>query len=190
MTERPRALTRRRRRMPAVGVILLVASAVGGCGLGDPYETDTTATSSPARSRDAASAPSRPRQAAGSPTPVAALHRYATIYINWTAETLPSNLRHLAAISTGAARTSALAAARLREHDRGLRRWHLHNEGAIIAITRGLGVERDRWVLVTRETTRGTGSYEGLPAGSAHLTLASVTHTGSGWIVSSWQPVS
>jgi len=40
-------------------------------------------------------------------------------------------------------------------------------------------------VLVSQETTSGSGDYAGLPA-AMHVTYAQVTHTPQGWVISQW----
>ena len=76
---------------------------------------------------------------AGAPTPQAALERYASRYVNWTAQTVTSVQRQLAAISLGQARAQALQAAASYAHDRALNASRVANHGSVISIARGHG---------------------------------------------------
>ena len=124
---------------------------------------------------------------AAEPTPQAALVRYAQLYINWTAKTVAAVQHELAAISTGQARAQALQAAASYGHDSALRASKVANTGSVIAIAAGQGPAAGSWVIVTQETTTGSGDYAGLPS-TDHVTDARLAHTRNGWIVSSWSP--
>jgi hypothetical protein len=197
-------------RLPAA---LAVTTALAGCGLSDPYSghqqpsgprsapTIATATSTASSVTSADPVPERggtiPNAAqqaqnalgagAGRSTPQAALEHYASEYINWTATTVSHVQEELAAMSVGQARAEALQAAAAYGHDATLQQSRVANSGTVIAIAPGQGSEAGSWVVVTQETTTGTGDYAGLPP-TDHITYAQVEHTGSGWIVSSWSP--
>jgi hypothetical protein len=184
-----------------------------GCGITDPYQGSAphaarTTNSSPVTTTTTASAPdaadpaperggtvpaaaqaSQRMLADGSAaaTPTAALTRYAQLEINWRASTLLAQQRQLAAVSLDEARAAALQAAASAARDAELIRSQVANRGQIIAITPGQGPAGGRWVLVTAETTTGTGDYSALPA-AIHVTYAQVTRTTSGWVVSQWSP--
>jgi hypothetical protein len=200
----PRALTT---------ITLALAVAVAGCGITDPDHPSrqpvvaTTSTSTSTTSGAAADsgdpAPERggtiPAAAqaaqhtlaagAAAPTPQAAVDRYARLSLNWTASGLVARERQLAALALGQARAQALQAAAGAARDPELTRSHVTNAGQLIAITPGVGVAAGRWVLVSRETTTGTGDYAGLPA-ALHVIYAQVTHTRQGWTVAQWSPQS
>ncbi len=191
--------------------------ALAGCGLSDPYTTTphptpatpSTTTATPAAStpnttatatnaepaheqggtipHSAQAAQNTPADGAAQPTPQAALERYATLSINWSAGTLAAVQRELAAISIGQARAQALQAQASYAHDGTLRESHVANSGSVIAIAAGQGPAAGSWVIVTQETTTGQGDYAGLPPAD-HVTQAQLTHTRDGWIVSSWSP--
>jgi hypothetical protein len=197
-------------RLPAA---LAIATALAGCGLSDPYSsrqqpstprsapTIATATSPTASVTSADPVPERggrisnaaqeaqntPVAGAGRSTPQSALEHYASDYIDWTAATVGRVQEELAAISVGQARAEALQAAAAYGHDATLQQSRVANSGTVIAIAPGQGSEAGSWVVVTQETTTGTGDYAGLPP-TDHITYAQVEHTGSGWIVSSWAP--
>ncbi len=190
--------------VPAV----LIAIALGGCGLTDPYHsstarTSTTApvatTSAPADWRDPA--PERggtiPTQAqaeqhrlasgAARPTPQAALTRYAALYLNWDADRVIGLQRQLASISLGQARAQALQAAASASRDPQLTASHLANRGHVVAVAPGQDNAAGEWVIVTSEQTSGEADYQGLPQ-TLHIIYAQLTSTSRGWVVSEWAP--
>lgn len=200
------------RRRPAALTIAAatVALAAAGCGIANPYANTTarthaatsTAPSRPALTGAAADpvperggtiptsvtrTQSRLASGAGAPTPRAALQRYAQIYINWTAGDLPARQQHLASMSLGSARAQALQAAASYRHDTTLISSHVTNTGTVVAITPGQGAAAGQWVVVTSETTRGRGDYQGLPT-QLHVTYAQLTHTPNGWLITAWEP--
>jgi hypothetical protein len=198
------------RRQTALAILL--ALALGGCGINNPYSTRHTTTTTPATpaataapattatATDADPAPERggslppaaqPTQLAtnaAQPTPQTALERYAQLYINWTAATVAAVQHQLAAISIGQAHAQALQAAASYGHDSTLQASQVANSGSIIAIAPGQGPAAGSWVIVTQESTTGAGNYAGLPP-TDHITDAQLTHTRNGWIVSSWSPL-
>ncbi len=193
---------------PALASVAAAALVVltAGCGITDPYTNasprrgaaSSTTTASVSASSDADPAPeqgggippaaqqAQSQLAAGAaqPTPQAALQHYATIYINWTADTVATVQAQLASISLGQARAQALQAAASYKHDSTLRASGVSNSGSVIAITRSLTTP-GQWVIVTSESTTGQGDYTGLPA-SLHLTYARLTHLPDGYVVDQW----
>lgn len=190
------SLARRASRSRPVIVMLAAAGAllVSGCGLTDPYSASSSNRAAPgttvtiaAGEHDGPAAPPPATVGAGAAeaSPAAALSRYARLYVNWSWATVAADERRLATLSVGQAHAQALAAAARPE--RMLARYRVRNEGEVVAIAAGRGVERGRWVVVSDERTSGDGPYEGLPARS-HVTWATVQRTGSGWVVSGWYP--
>lgn len=190
-------LVRRASRSRSVALMLTAACVLvaSGCGLSDPYHA---ATASRERSRPASAAiaagerdgptaapPRRIGAGAAQASAAAAVSRYARLYVNWSWQTVPADERRLAMMSVGQAHAQALAAAA--QPERVLARYAVRNEGEVVAIAAGRGVERGRWAVVTDEQTSGDGPYEGLPARS-HVTWAAVKRTRSGWVVSGWYP--
>ena len=189
--------------------IALLAVLLTGCGIRDPYTntsstrptaarntaqaTSTVTNADPAPERGgtipqaARAAQSELTASAGAPTPQAALERYASRYVNWTARSVTSVQRQLAARSLGQARAQALLAAASYAHDRALNASRVANHGSVISIARGHGAAATWWVIVTQEQTTGTGDYAGLPA-TDHITYAQLQHARSGWIVNQWSP--
>lgn len=203
--------------MPGPGLPLpaalaaVIALALAGCGLTDPYASQPP-TTHPRTAQaigttvsvglaDADPVPERggtiPASAtagqnqiaadAAEPTPAEALRKYALLYINWTAGTVPAVQDKLASISVGQARAQALQAAASYRNDTTLQASQVANAGTVVAIAPGQGPEAGSWVIVTQETTTGRGDYAGLPA-SDHVTYAQLQHTQEGWAVSSWSP--
>jgi hypothetical protein len=191
--------------------VLLAAGAIGGCaGIGNPYQSTSTArsaaaptstTTAPADVGDpvperggtippsARAAQSALAARAASRSPQAALERYANLYINWTAADVTGRQRELASISLGQARAQALQAATSTAGDTQLRKSRVANSGSVVAITRGRGLAAGEWVLVTREQTSGQGDYTGLPP-TLHVIYAELTATPKGWVVTQWQAAS
>ncbi len=132
-----------------------------------------------------------PRQTAsrGQASPVVAIEAFATAYINWTAPTVAGQMRALAALSIGQARSEMALAAAQTAQDYELRRGGIANSGTVQAVAPVLG-RRDQYAVVTREltTAANTDAYQGLrPAW--HVTLATVTQlSAGGWVLSAWQP--
>ncbi len=187
---------------------LAASVALAGCGVGDPYAArrpspsakPSTTSASISTSTDADPAPERGGtiptgdqaaqgrlvRGAGQPTPQAALELYAGLYINWSAHTVESVQRHLAAISLDQARAQALQAAASYGRDATLSQSAVANSGHVVTVAQSL-VTPGHWVLVTSERTTGQGDYAGLPP-TVHVTYAQVTDTSAGWVVSEWAP--
>lgn len=125
---------------------------------------------------------------AGAGDPVAAVRAFAAAYINWTAATVTARLRALAALSVGQAQAALTLAASQTATDYELRRGGVANHGTVEAVA-PLSGQTHRYVVVTREltTATATAAYRGLhPAW--HVTLATATRVGAGWVLSGWQP--
>jgi len=197
-------------------IATLMAVTLAGCGITDPYHprstaaaslpavpvtTSTSPTTTPADAGDPAAerggqippgaqaAQDRLAANAASATPQAAVERYATLYINWQADTLAARQRQLAAISLGQARAQALQAAASTAKDPKLTAGHVANHGHLVSIAPGTGPANGRWVIVTTETTTGQRAYTGLPP-TVHVTYATVTHRAGGWVINQWSPQS
>lgn len=185
--------------MPGAAQRLAVTAAVAalllaGCGITDPDYVDTTSPSATSTTLTVASAdhdgptlPPRSRLAAGAvqASPAVALAWYGRLYVNWSWQTVAGDQRRLAGISVGQARAQALAAAA--QPEAMLARYAVHNQGQVVAIAPGQGIERGKWAVVTDEQTSGDGPYEGLPA-TSHVTWATVQRTAQGWVLSGWYP--
>ena len=136
----------------------------------------------------------RPRQTvAGSAaaTPEQAVRRFATAYINWTADSVGRDMSRLASASIGQARSALQLAAAQTAGDYELKRGGIANSGTVEAVT-PLRTTRNQYVVVTRESTTATAAaaYRGLrPAW--HVAIATVVSlAGRGWVLSGWQPES
>ncbi len=191
---------------------VLVAFALGGCGLGIRLPTSTsTSTSSPApgasasagassvgttstpgvTSHEVPTPPGPEEHAPAARSAQAALRRFTGIYINWNARDVKRQLLALADDSVGQARTAMSLQAAQTGADPELRQAGIANQGTVEAVAPLAGVASDRYVVVTRERTTATNSsaYQGL-APAWHLTVATVTRRGAGWVISGWQPES
>jgi hypothetical protein len=193
-------------------ILLLALVGLGGCG-GRSFSSSsppfgrslgaepTLASEAPAPSgdppqerngkvpQDGAAAEGKLAPTVIAPSPEAALGRYAQIYTNWQASSLPAHERELASLAIGAARLAAEQIAASESGAAGLAANHVQNKGIVLVIALGRGPARGQWVVITREQTTGTGPYAGLPS-SPHVTLARVTRVGHGWAVSGWTPES
>ncbi len=178
-----------------LAAVVASVSLVGCSGLAPP--PTTTSAQSPAvaaaqKTHEYVSGPP-PRQRADrtSPTAVRAIDAFATAYINWSASTVASDMRALAAASVGQARSAMELAAASTAQDYELRRGGIANSGRVEAVAALIG-SNDQYVVVTRELTSATNTtaYQGLrPAW--HVTLATVAEVRAGeWVLSGWQPES
>jgi hypothetical protein len=187
---------------------VVIATALGGCGLTDPYQSSTARSTTTATAPSASASADRrdpsperggtiPTQAqaalhrlatgAGRPTPQAALERYAAMYLNWDADHVIQLQRQLASISLGQARAQALQAVASASRDPQLTASQITNRGEVVAISPGQRDAAGEWVIVTSEQTSGQGDYHGLPP-TLHIIYAQLTSTGRGWVVSEWAP--
>jgi hypothetical protein len=189
-------------------ITVLVAVALGACGLPNPYQSTTTRSTTttaattataPGDQRDPAperggtspttaeAAQNKPAAGAARPSPQAALERYAATYLNWDAAHVIAIQRQLASISLGQARAQALQAAASASRDSQLTNSDVANHGHVVAISPGQTTATGRWVIVTSERTGGHGDYQDLPP-TLHIIYAQLTNTSQGWVVSRWQP--
>ena len=191
----------------ATGILIAgVMIALAGCsGLGAPSApAGTTAsvarttasvtgtTASVARAETTHEYPSPARRqtvARATPSAIAAIRPFARAYINWNAQTVAADMRALAAVSVGQARSAMQLAAAQTANDYELQRGGIVNSGTVQAVAPLIG-SSNHYVVVTRETTTATGTdaYQGLrPAW--HLTIATVASVpDGGWALSGWQP--
>jgi hypothetical protein len=129
--------------------------------------------------------------AGGWSTPAQAVDVFATRYINWNAQDVTAQLRALARVSVGQARSAMQQAAGGTATDEVLQQGGIANSGVVESIARVAGRRFD-YVVVTRERTTATdtSAYRGLAA-EWHVALATVTQTRGGlWVLSDWQPES
>jgi hypothetical protein len=184
--------------MVAVSLCALLCASCGGeARTGQPAQPAQRARSLAAQALAQAQAtheypsPSLKPQTAtgGSSSPVQAIRRFVSAYINWNAQTVVLDMRTLAARSVGQARSAMQLAAAGTAGDYELRRGGIANHGAVEAVAPVSG-RRDQYVVVTLESTTATNTtaYEGLlPAW--HVALATVAEQAPGrWVLSGWQP--
>jgi hypothetical protein len=120
----------------------------------------------------------------------AAVRAFAAAYVNWTASTVAARLRALARECVGQARATLQLQAGEVAADAELHRGRIINSGTVEAVGPLPGSSR-RYAVVTRERTRAPAdaAYRGL-APEWHVSVATVTRLGGGWVVSGWQPES
>jgi hypothetical protein len=135
--------------------------------------------------------PRRQRVSAASRSPSAAVAAFASAYINWTAGTVSSDMRRLAARSIGQARAATQLAAAQTAGDYELRRGGIGNTGSVEAVA-PLAGRPGQYIVVTRELTTATATtaYQGLQP-AWHVAVATVQRIGAvSWVVSGWEPQS
>jgi hypothetical protein len=170
-----------RRTLPLL-LILVVGSVFTGCGLGDPYsqQSHTGAARTPG-----AAAQTRPlarQSSSGAGSARSAIARYATIWVNWTAATLPRQRAGLLALATGP------LADELRQEAGEAVKARLQEVSQAYSGGRYVGVipQRDgRAVVVTYEEAAPVG---GQAQGAYHVYLTRTERTGKQWRLSEWQP--
>lgn len=184
------------RRLVAVVGTLVLTLVTTGCGLSDPYghAPATTSNATAPRVVDNEVRPVHPYRGGSPPatpaaTPEQAIERFAALYVNWTYRTLAAHRLQLARIAVGAAAAAQRRGAAESAHDYELAQGRVSNRGELVAVAARRGASAGEYVVVTRETTTGIDTYEGLPA-AYHVTLVTVQAVPGGWAVSAWEPQS
>lgn len=195
------------RAAAAVVAAGVLAGVPAGCGLslGGSAAGTRTATAAPApatatarlratvaraqRSHEIPTPAPAQKALGGWRSPVQAVQVFAQNYINWTADTVATDLHVLSQAAVGQARSAMTLAAAQVGHDSSIALGGIANSGTVEAIAPVTG-ERDVYAVVTRERTTAThtSAYRGLRPGW-HVTLATVTEVdGRLWTISGWQP--
>jgi hypothetical protein len=162
--------------------LLLAAAAIllAGCGLADPYARQSHAH--PVGVAQSAKPPAP--QPALEPTTSAAtvLARFAQVWVNWSATTLPAERSALLALATGPLaqqlRADAAQAAKTQLQEVS----NAYSRGRYIGL---IADQADRTLVLTYEEVAPLG---GQPQGAYHVYLARTEHTALGWRVTEWQP--
>jgi hypothetical protein len=174
--------------------VIAVGLSLGACGGSVALTAHPAPRSAVARAQATHEYPSpAPTQHASgaAPSASAAVARFATAYINWTAATVAAHMRWLATHSIGQARAAMQLAAAQTASDYELQHGGIANQGTVEAIS-PLAGGGDRFVVVTREltTASATTAYQGLEP-AWHVALVTVSRVATGeWVVSGWQPES
>ncbi len=166
----------RRRTLP---ILLAAGALLTGCGLHDPYSPQPQSTTHTSRAQAAQRQPA-PLQAAGSKASV--IVRYANVWVNWSATTLPRERTELLALAAG-----QLAVELRRDAAQAVRN---QLQEVTQAYSRGhyVGVIRQsngRAIVVTYEEVAPVG---GQAQGAYQIYLAQTEHTTKGWRLTEWQP--
>ena len=179
--------------------LVALALALAGCAplelshSADPptQTTHPSALATAQRTHEYPSPPVRQTAASSASGPVSAVHGFAAAYINWTAQTVITDMTTLAQDSVGQARSAMQLAAAQTEQDTQIRQGGIANQGAVEAVAPRPG-QPDQYVVVTLERTTATATtaYTSL-APAWHVTVATVSELAPGrWVVSGWQPES
>jgi hypothetical protein len=181
-----------RPRSGAVLAAALAAAVLAGCSNPDARgSSPVLGSEAPSGSPGEPPAPAASTGAGSEPlqakrTPEGAIASFAALYFNWDYRNLAEHQRTLAAVSVGAARLAESQAAASSSADSTISAGQITNSGTVQTLARERG-HPAVWVIVTREQTRGSGGYEGLPS-SFHVTLARVASVHGGYAVSEWLP--
>jgi hypothetical protein len=165
----------------ALPLLLAAAVPLSGCGLRDPYSPHPP-------KRPAASGAQRALALAPQVAPKPAtsgasvLARYAEVWVNWSAATLPHERAALLALATGR------LAQQLREDAAQAVKTQLQEVSRSYSRGRYVGVIREdggHAIVVTYEEVAPLG---GQAQGAYQVYLARAEHTQHGWRVTEWQP--
>jgi hypothetical protein len=139
------------------------ACASGDAGCRSTWYASTTSRSATSKTltlapEDHDGPPSPPTStlapSAAQASPARVLARYGQLYVNWSWQTVAGKERRLAALSVGQAHAQALAAAAQPEQT--LPRYAVHNQGQVVAIAAGRGIERGRGLSSPTKRPRAT----------------------------------
>ncbi len=166
----------RKRTLP----IILVASAIlTGCGLHDPYSPQPQKSTHTSRGQAPQPQPTHVKSTGSAASVIA---RYANVWVNWSATTLPRERAELLALATG-----QLAEELRRDAAQAVRN-HLQEVSQAYSRGRYVGVIRQsnrHAIVVTYEEVAPVGSQA---QGAYHVYLAQAEHTTKGWRLTEWQP--
>jgi hypothetical protein len=170
--------------------VLCLALGLCGCGAARPGRGDGALQRAERTHEYPSPVPARQR-APGAASAIKAISAFASTYINWSPQTVASQMRSLARASIGQARAAMSLAAAQTSGDYELQRGGVSNQGTVEAVA-PLAGHRGEYLVVTREVTTATDTtvYQGLQP-AWHVTLAAVTELTPGrWVLSGWQPES
>jgi hypothetical protein len=166
----------------ALPVLLVVSAILTGCGLGDPYsqQPHTGATTTP---RTAAQIrPPEPESLSHANSGTSVIARYTTLWVNWTAATLPRERAELLGLTTGQLADELRKDAAQTVKNRLQEVSQAYSRGRYVGVITQRG---GRAIVVTYEEVALVG---GQAQGAYHVYLARPQRTPSGWRLSEWQP--
>ena len=163
-------------------LLLLLAAVIplAGCGLRDPYSPQPQKHPAAAARNALTPVPDEALKPPSSPASV--LARYAEVWVNWSAATLPHERAALLALATGQ------LAEQLRQQAAQAVKTQLQEVSQSYSRGRYVGLITQRGeaaVVVTYEEVAPLG---GQAQGGYHVYLARTEHTALGWRVTEWQP--
>jgi hypothetical protein len=166
----------------ALPLILVVGTVLTGCGLSDPYSQQPHTGPAVTPGTAAQTLPLAAESPVRTSSATNVVARYTTLWVNWTAATLPSERAQLLALATGqlANELRQDAAQTVKNRLQEVSQAYSHGRYA------GLIAQPDgRVIVVTYEEAAPAG---GQAQGAYHVYLARTEHTQQGWRLSEWQP--
>lgn len=169
----------RRRTLP---ILLAATTILTGCGLQDPYSPQPRRASGRAGGEAAQPRPSSQGSASSAGSVASVIARYASVWVNWSATTLPRERAELLTLASGQ------LAEELRREAAQAVKTQLQEVSPAYSRGRYIGVIRQndgRAIVVTYEEVAPVG---GQAQGAYHVYLAQAEHTTKGWRLTEWQP--
>lgn len=168
-----------RRTLP----LLLAASIIlTGCGLRDPYSQPWQKGTVGVSGAPALTRPSQQQLLPQANSTTSVIVHYTTLWVNWTAATLPRERAGLLALATGQLgdelRQEAAQAVKTRLQEVS----QAYSRGGYVGV---IGQHGGRVIVVTYEEVALVG---GQAQGAYHVYLARTERTAQGWRLSEWQP--
>ena len=162
--------------------LLLLVSSLTGCGLSDPYsqQPHTKAVATPGAAMQ--TRPLAPQSPTGAGSAASVIAGYATLWVNWTAATLPRERAELLALATGQ------LANELRQDGAQAVKNRLQEVSQAYSHGRYVGVISQRGGRVIVVTYEEAAPVGGQAQGAYHVYLTRTEHTATGWRLSEWQP--
>jgi hypothetical protein len=165
-----------------IPLLLVMGATLMGCGLHDPYSQKPQKGPATSHGTAAQMRPSPQESLPRGSDATGIVARYATIWVNWSATTLPRERAELLALATGplADELRREIAQAVKTQLREVSQSYSHGKyiGAI-------ALHGGRVIVVTYEEVAPLG---GQAHASYHVYLARTEHTAQGWKLNEWQP--
>jgi hypothetical protein len=166
----------------ALPVLLVVSAILTGCGLSDPYSQQPHTGAATAPGVAPQMRPPQPESPSGASSATSVIARYTTLWVNWTAATLPRERAELFALATGQLADELRNDAAQTVKNRLQEVSQAYSRGRYVGV---IAQRAGRTIVVTYEEVALVG---GQPQGAYHVYLARPQRTPSGWRLSEWQP--
>ena len=164
----------------ALPMLVAAVIALAGCGLRDPYSQQPQKRPAAGAQSAQAPAPEGARKSTNSATSV--LARYADVWVNWSAATLPHERAAVLALATGR------LAEQLRQQAAQAVKTQLQEVSQAYSRGRYVGLITQQGEVAIVVTYEEVAPLGGQAQGGYHVYLARTEHTPLGWRVSEWQP--